>query len=202
MDLEQALAKITALEAEKTALATTNAELTTQVAEKDGKILTLEDNAKKQGENFKKLRDMSKEEKELLSEKELELLKRQEEVENQALTVKQQQDQFFKDQRAGVLKNLVDKYAKGDVELAKKIEFNLAKIKDSDLAMNEEALTPLVKDSFNMLGAEVTDAVRNAHNERGNNQDYKAPENGFAESQHGKDLSDALFGKETAGDQA
>jgi len=202
MDLEQALAKITALEAEKTALATTNAELTTQVAEKDGKILTLEDNAKKQGENFKKLRDMSKEEKELLSEKELELLKRQEEVENQALTVKQQQDQFFKDQRAGVLKNLVDKYAKGDVELAKKIEFNLAKIKDSDLAMNEEALTPLVKDSFNMLGAEVTDAVRNAHNERGNNQDYKPQETGFAETQHGKDLSDALFGKETAGDQA
>ena len=195
MTLEEALAKITALEAEK-------AELTTQVGEKDAKILTLEDNAKKQGENFKKLRDMSKEEKELLSEKELELLKRQEEVENQALSVKQQQDKFFQDQRASVLKNLVDKYAKGDVELAKKIEFNLAKIKDSELAMNEEALSPLVKDSFNMLGAEVTDAVRNAHNERGGNQDYKAPESGFAETQHGKDLSDALFGKETAGDQA
>ena len=197
MDLETALAKITTLEAEKTALATTNAELTTQVAEKDGKILTLEDNAKKQGENFKKLRDMSKEEKELLSEKELELLKRQEEVENQALTVKQQQDQFFKDQRGAVLKNLVEKYAKGDVELAKKIEFNLAKIKDSDLAMNEEALTPLVKDSFNMLGAEVTNAVLDAHNQRGAGADYKAPEGGFADTQHGKDLSTALFGAET-----
>lgn len=202
MTLEEALAKITALEAEKASLATTNAELTTQVGEKDAKILTLEDNAKKQGENFKKLRDMSKEEKELLSEKELELLKRQEEVENQALTVKQQQDKFFQDQRASVLKNLVDKYAKGDVELAKKIEFNLGRMKDSELAMNEEALSPLVKDSFNMLGAEVTDAVRNAHNERGGNQDYKPQETGFAETQHGKDLSDALFGKETAGDQA
>jgi len=202
MNLEEALKKIADLEAEKTALATTNAELTTQVGEKDAKILTLEDNAKKQGENFKKLRDMSKEEKELLSEKELELLKRQEEVENQALSVKQQQDKFFQDQRASVLKNLVDKYAKGDVELAKKIEFNLGRMKDSELAMNEEALSPLVKDSFNMLGAEVTDAVRNAHNERGGNQDYKPQETGFADTQHGKDLSDALFGKETAGDQA
>ena len=198
MDLETALAKITTLEAEKTALATTNAELTTQVAEKDGKILTLEDNAKKQGENFKKLRDMSKEEKELLSEKELELLKRQEEVENQALTVKQQQDQFFKDQRGAVLKNLVEKYAKGDVELAKKIEFNLAKIKDSDLAMNEEALAPLVKDSFNMLGVEVIDAVRGAHNERGTGADYQPKDSGFADTQQGKDLSEALFGKEEA----
>ncbi len=195
MTLEEALAKITALEAEK-------AELATQVGEKDAKILTLEDNAKKQGENFKKLRDMSKEEKELLSEKELELLKRQEANEQIAQELQAKQDKFFQDQRASVLKNLVDKYAKGDVELAKKIEFNLAKIKDSELAMNEEALTPLVKDSFNMLGAEITDAVRNAHNERGNNQDYKAPESGFAETQHGKDLSDALFGKETAGDQA
>lgn len=195
MTLEEALAKITALEAEK-------AELTTQVGEKDAKILTLEDNAKKQGENFKKFRDMSKEEKELLSEREIEQLKRQDALAEETQALKDKQDKFFQDQRASVLKNLVDKYAKGDVELAKKIEFNLAKIKDSELAMNEEALSPLVKDSFNMLGAEVTDAVRNAHNERGGNQDYKAPESGFAETQHGKDLSDALFGKETAGDQA
>ena len=202
MDLEQALQKIKDLEAEKTALATTNAELTTQVAENNTTIATLQDNAKKQGENFKKLRDMSKEEKELLSEKELELLKRQEEVENQALTVKQQQDKFFQDQRELQVKELINGYAKGDVELAKKLEFGLGRIKDSELAMTKEALIPLVKDAFNMLGAEVTDAVRNAHNERGGNQDYKAPESGFAETQHGKDLSDALFGKETAGDQA
>lgn len=191
MTLEEAMAKITALEAEK-------AELSTQVAERDGKILTLEDNAKKQGENFKKLRDMSKEEKELLSEKELELLKRQEEVETQALSIKEQQDKFFQDQRASVLKNLVNKHARGDEELAKKIEFNLSKIKDSELAMNEESLTPIVKDAFNMLGGEVTDAVRMAHNERGGTQDYKAPENGFADTQHGKDLSTALFGAEPA----
>ena len=196
MTLEEALAKITALEAEKTALSTTNAELTTQLADKDTKITNLEENAKKQGENFKKLRDMSKEEKELLSEKELELLKRQEANEQIAADLQAKQDKFFQDQRASVLKNLVNKYARGDEELAKKIELNLSKIKDSELAMNEEALTPLVKDSFNMLGGEVTDAVRNAHNERGSGAEYKAPESSFADTQHGKDLSTALFGAE------
>ena len=145
---------------------------------------------------------MTKEERELLSERELELLKRQEANEQVAADLQAKQDKFFQDQRASVLKNLVNKYARGDEELAKKIEFNLAKIKDSELAMNEEALAPLVQDSFNMLGNSVPDAVRQAHNERGSGADYKPTESGFAESEKGQALSDALFDKETAGDNS
>ena len=199
MTLEEALAKITALETENAGLKTTNAELTAQIGEKDSKITTLEENARKQGENFKKLRDMTKEEKELLSEKELELLERQEKIEKDQADFLAKQEQFAKDQRNTVVKNLINRYARGDEELAKKIAFNLDKIKDSDKAMNEEALAPLIKDSFNMLGTEVRDAVRDAHNERGEGADYKPTENGFADSEKGQALSDALFGKEDAG---
>ena len=199
MTLEEALAKITALETENTGLKTTNAELTTQIGEKDSKITELNDHLAEKGRQFKALRDMTKEEKELLSEKELEILERQEKVEKDAADLKAKQDGFFQEQRQNIVKNLVNKYARGDEELAKKIEFNLGKIKDSELAMNEEALAPLVRDSFNMLGNEVPDAVRQAHNERGAGADYKPTENGFADSEKGKQLSDALFGKEDAG---
>ena len=137
-----------------------------------------------------------------MSEQETITLQRQDQLAEETEKLRLSQEKFFQDQRELQVKELINGYAKGDVELAKKLEFGLGRIKDSELAMTKEALIPLVKDAFNMLGAEVTDAVRNAHNERGGNQDYKAPESGFAETQHGKDLSDALFGKETAGDQA
>jgi hypothetical protein len=199
MTLEEALAKIKELETENTGLKTTNAELTTQVGEKDAKIEELNGHLAEKGRQFKALRDMTKEEKELLSEKELELLERQEKLEKDNADFRAQQDQFLKDQRSTVVKNLINRYARGDEELAKKIAFNLDKIKDSDKAMNEEALAPLIQDSFNMLGSEVRDAVRDAHNERGTGADYKPQENGFADSEKGKALSDALFGKEDAG---
>lgn len=194
--LEEAIAKITELEGTVTTLTTENAGLKTTVAEKDSKIVTLEKNAKKQGENFKKLRDMTKEEKELLSEKELEVLKRQEEVESIASKNAEEIANFRKEQREGVVKGLINKFARGDEELAKKIAFNLSKIKDSELAMNEEALTPLVQDSFNMLGSQVIDQVRQAHNQGGAGADYKAGETDFAETEKGKGLSEALFGPE------
>lgn len=199
MTLEEALAKITALETENAGLKTTNAELTTQIGEKDSKITELNDHIAEKGRQFKALRDMTKEEKELLSEKELELLERQEKIEKDQADFLAKQEQFAKDQRSTVVKNLINRYARGDEELAKKIAFNLDKIKDSDKAMNEEALAPLIKDSFNMLGTEVGDAVRDAHNERGSGADYKPQENGFADSEKGQALSDALFGKEDTG---
>jgi len=200
MNLEEALAKVAELEGTVTALTTENAGLKTTVAEKDTKISSLEENAKKQGENFKKLREMTKEEKELLSAKEIELLERQEKTEAEAAELKQRQDKFFQEQREGVVKGLVNKYARGDEEVAKKIAFNLSKIKDSELAMNEEALTPLVQDSFNMLGSQVIDQVRQAHNTGGQGADYKAGEPSFADSKEGKELSTALFGPEKTAD--
>jgi len=196
MTLEEALAKITELEASNVSLTTTNAELTTQSTSKDDKIAELGEHLKEKGRQFKQLREMSKEEKELLTEKEIELLERQEFNEKGTADLKVQQDKFFADQRASVLKGIINKYARGDEEFAKKLELNLSKIKDSELAMNEESLSPFVKDAFNMVGADVPDSIRLAHNTGGDVQ-YKAPvATGFAESQQGIATSDALFGKD------
>jgi len=196
MTLEEALAKITELEASNVSLTTTNAELTTQATDKDTKIAELGEHLKEKGRQFKQLREMSKEEKELLTERELELLERQEINEKGSAELKTQQDKFFADQRAGVLKTLIERHSRGDVEFGKKIELNLSKIKDSDLAMNEASLLPLVKDAFNMVGSDIPDAVRNAHNQ-GGDIPYQAPkDSGFAESEKGIATSDAMFGKD------
>ncbi len=187
MTLEEALAKITALEAEK-------ATLTTTIADKDAIIADKDAHLQEKGEQFKKFRDMTAAEKELLSEKEIELLKRQDALEEIAKKTSEDQANFRKEQRDSVKNALINKMARGDAELAKKIEFNLNKIKDSDTAMTEEALAPLVTDSFNMLGNQVPDAIRQAHNTGGQLPNPEPVSNGFADSQAGKDLSKALFG--------
>ena len=189
LTLEEALAKITALEAEK-------AQILTESTAKDTVIEDMKAHAVEKGEQFKKLRDMTAAEKELLSEKELELMKRTEAIEETARQTQEDQKAFRLEQRGTILKNLVAKMARGDEEIAKKIEFNLNKIKDADLAMTEEALTPLVTDSFNMLGSQTTDGLRTAHNTGGNYQGTAPKENGFAESEQGTALSTALFGAE------
>ena len=189
MDLDQAIARIAELEA-------ANATLTQSVTERDAKIEDMTRHAKEKGEQFKKLRDMTAAEKELLSEKELELMKRQEETEAVARKVAEDQQAFRLEQRGAVLKNLINKFAKGDVEIAKKIELNISQFKDADQAMTEEALAPLVQNGFNMIGPAAFDAVRNAHNQGGSGADYVPQEAGFAESPEGKALETALFGAE------
>lgn len=187
MTLDEALVKIKELEAENATLATT-------VTEKDAIIADKDAHLQEKGEQFKKFRDMTSAEKELLTEKEIELLKRQDALEEVAKKTAEDQANFRKEQRDSVKNALINKMARGDAELAKKIEFNLNKIKDSDTAMTEEALAPLVTDSFNMLGNQVPDAIRQAHNSGGSVPNPEPVNTGFADSEQGKALSTALFG--------
>lgn len=186
MNLEEALAKVAALEAEKESLGA-------MIAEKDAKIVDMTNHAREQNSNWKKFRDMTKEDKEALTEKELELIQRNEAVEERAKELEEKQNSFLKDQRQAKVKELVKQYSKGDEEIAKKIEFNLSKIKDADLAIHEDALAPLIKDSYNMLGSEVHDALRTAHNAGGGTAD--APKTAdFTATEEGKALEGAMFG--------
>jgi len=187
MDLDQALARVAELEAESV----------TQIqslSEKDAKIEDMARHAREKSEQFKKLRDMTTSEKELLSEKELELMKRQEGIEEISRKTAEDQQAFRQEQRASVLKGIVNKFARGDIELAKKIEFNIAKIKDSDLAMTEEMLAPIVQDGFNMVGVAATDAVRNANNQGGSVPEYASDAPNYANTPEGQELSAMMFG--------
>jgi len=203
MNLEEALAKIKELETVNTTLTTENTTLKTDktnfeamLSEKDTKIKGLEDRAREQGENFKKFRDMTKEEKDQLSEKEVELLKRQDALEESNKAFEEKQNQFYKDQRASIIREEVAKYAKGDEELAKKIEFNLNRLSGAELAMSKDAIAPLIKDSVSMLGLNPVDVIKEAHNNNSNGQPFEPAPTGFADTPEGQQLSSALFGKE------
>lgn len=193
MNLEEALAKLATIEAEKEALATANAGLESMLSEKEAKIVDMTNHAREQNSNWKKFRDMSKEDKEALTEKEIELIQRNEAVEERAREIEEKQNSFLKDQRAAKVNELIKGYAKGDKDIADKIAFNLSKIKDSELAIHEDALAPLIKDSYNMLGSEVHDTLRAAHNATG--ATGVAPKEGnFTNTEEGKSLETLLFG--------
>jgi len=195
MTLDEALARIAELEAEKSTLEAT-------ITDKDTKIADMEAHAAEKGEQFKKLRDMTAAEKELLSAKELELLKRQEQIEEMAKQTQEAQKTFLQTQREGTLKNIIAKHAKGDEKLAEKIAFNLSQLKGAEEAMDEATLTPFVNNAFNMLGAELTNSLRQNHNDtthfgNGSGQEDK----GFADSPQGVQLGEMLFGKSEEGNK-
>ncbi len=190
-ELKQAKEKIALLEKENKEYKDTNTTLNDQLKGKDEDIATLKQNAKKQGENFKKLRDMSEAEKAEYTEKELELMKRQEEFE-----IKQEQDRqdrlaFEGKQRQVVIDNLANKYSRGDKELAEQIKINLGKLNPElvNPAMTEVELTPFVESAFNMLGViQKPDALREANNYTGGTAEVKSDKD-FADTKEGKDLA-------------
>ena len=78
MNEEEMKAKIAALEKENADYKAGSDTLTQQIKDKDVEIATMRDKAREQGLNFKKLRDYTDAEKELLTEKEKEIIERQE----------------------------------------------------------------------------------------------------------------------------
>lgn len=182
-ELKDAQAKIAALEAQ---IATSTATL----EEKESRITKLEGVLERQSTNFKKLRDMTQEEKEMYTEKEMDLMKRQEAYEEQLAKFQEEQLDFKVKQREGTIEKLVTQYAKGDKELADKIRVNLNSLKGADEVFVEEELAPLTQKAFNMLGDERPDPLRTAHNAGGDFGEVQ--QGGFVDTQAGKDLASAL----------
>lgn len=80
--------------------------------------------------NFKKLRDMNKEEKENLSSQQIELMQRQEKLEEEQKSFLEKQVQSHKDEASAVL-------AGTDDDLRKKILFHYERIKDDAVSKDE-----------------------------------------------------------------
>ncbi len=194
MNLDEALKEIETLKAKNTALEAENKEFVTTNTDLAKTVEDLKAHTKNQADNFKKLRDMSDAEKELYTEKELELMKRNEAIEEQQVLFKKEQDEFKQKQKDAIIENLVTKYAKGDKELASQIKINLGKLNPELInpAITEAELTPHVESAFNMLGIKQSpDALREANNYSGGVVEVKS-ENDFSNTQAGKELAGSM----------
>jgi hypothetical protein len=199
MELKEALEKISELEGKVTTLSKENEdfkagalEVANQMKAKDAEIEDMKLKAKERGEQFKKFRDMTAEEKELLTEKEKELLQRQEAQEEALKKFQNEQSEFTKKQKDALIDNLAMKKAGGNKELADKIKVTLSKIKDIDSKATEAELGPEIDFAFNGLGIQTTpNPLSEAHNAGGSTGEYQT-DGSFAETSEGKSLAGAL----------
>lgn len=202
MDLTQALAKIKELETQVATVTTengelkgTNTQLTVDLVARDESIAGLKKQASEQAQNFKKVRDMSEKEKELYTEKELELLQRNEKLEEDRLAFEAKQTEFNGKQRSAIIDNLAKRFARGDAEIEKQIKINLGKLDPAQvsLAMTEAELTPHIESALNMTGTTLpaNDPLREAHNFGGGNAPVEKTDD-FSTTAEGKATASAL----------
>lgn len=181
-----------ALEAEKTSREEDKAAHKETIAEKDAIIEQKKNDVIGARKKYQKLSDMSAEEKEALTEKELELQTRQEEQD-------ERQEKFEKDQKeladkeSNARRNeAIGKLAGDDKELAEKITANYDRIKDADKASTQEEISALANDAFNMLGVPKKEGVEGAIADGGDGSAGEAKEGDFAETAKGKNIAESL----------
>lgn len=143
---------------------------------------------------YKKLSEMSQEEKDKLSAAELQLQERQEKLEKDQADFQAQQLEATKKETDSRRTGIFNKLVGSKPELVKKMEENWGKL---DKGLTEKATTPeeiekLAGDAFNMLGAIKPDAVRAAVSTGGNGEAGNGAATDFSETAEGKALASAL----------
>ena len=199
MELEEALKKITELEGKVETLTKENTdykagadEFKKQLGDKEAEIAKLNDQARERGTQFKKLRDMTAEQKELLTEQEKEILQRQEAQEEAFAKFQEEQKLFKETQRNALIDTLANKKAGGNKELADKIKVTLSKIKDIDLKATEQELMPEIDFAFNGLGIQTKPDPLVEANNWGGNTDTKPSGVDYSDTDEGKALAGML----------
>lgn len=154
------------------------------------KLQESEARRQEQTTNFKKFRDMSAEEKELLSEKEKELMQRQEKLEEEREKDRREREEW----QAGQIKKIENRYVKqlsgGDEKIAEKILFHYNRL--SDKADDEETIERKMNDAYRLLGDERPDPLRRAISGRGASPEVRSKSTDFSETEEGKGLGSAL----------
>lgn len=184
MDLEQAMAKIAELEG---VIKTKDEDLMVR----DTEIKGLKDQAREQAGNFKKLRDMSAEEKELLTEKEKELMIRQEQFEEKLAEQTTREQEFKMKQRNEFIDKKINEIARGDQKIADEIKVHMSKFKDVENAILETELTPFIDMATKMVDIPKADPLNQAHNQGGFTGEFSKEDN-FAETPEGKSVAQSL----------
>lgn len=195
MDLETALKEIEALKAKNTELEGNNTKTASELAETKERL-------RQRGEEFKKLRDMTEEDKKKLTDTELNLLKRQEELDEKAKKIEDDQAKFLQDQRDTIINKYVNDYAKGNKELADKIRFNFDNTLKAVDATDDASIAKKASSAFALVKQESPDLVTSAINSGGRSDDSAINGNGFGDTQAGKELAGAMglnLGKSTEG---
>jgi len=111
--------------------------------------------------NFRKLENMTEEQRAKLTDTELSLKRQQEELEEKQ---KSFEGAFVSDVKGDLLASLVG----DDEELRKKVELNYSRIKDSDKAKSRAEIKTLINDAYAMsVGIKHRNPIFNANNTSG-----------------------------------
>jgi len=199
MNEEQMKAKIAELETKVSTITKENedykagaTEIAKQLKYKDAVIEDMQTKARERGEQFKKFRDMTAEEKELLTEKEKELMQRQEALEENHKKFQEDQSNFTKKQKDALIDTLAMKKAGGDKELAEKIKITLNKLNGLDALSTEAELTPEIDFAFNGLGIQTKPNPLTEANNWGGDTVTAPTGTDHSTTPEGKELANAL----------
>lgn len=189
--LEAVITSFEKLEADLKTATDTVAERDKTIAEKDAVIDQKNQDIVGARKEYKKLKELTDEERQNLSQKEIEL-------HEAALDLQRRQEDFEKLQTDARQKevderrtNAIAKIAGKDAELAKKIEDNFKSIVGHDKAQTEAEISQFVEKAFNMTGQARPDPVREAMNGEGDAPGTGGGDN-FAETSQGKELAGML----------
>jgi len=140
---------------------------------------------------YKKLSEMTEDEKKSLSDKEIELQTRAEKIEADALAFQKKQDELYAKEKTSRVESIVKKIAGSNKEIAEKVRANMSRIKEFETATTEEEISKIAEEGFNMIGSARPNPVRQAVNANGGEAGEFTP-GSFAESPEGKSLAGAL----------
>lgn len=178
-ELEQLRAKVAQLEPLSTEIET--------LRESNRK---LEEVSRSKDINFKRLRDLTKEETDKLTAQERLVLQNQEIVQQELDTLRKSQEEFTSTQFNTTKKNLISKYAGNDTEVYKLISdhYELLNIDDS----TEDGMKDRVNKAVLLIKASQPDALRVGINARGGTGGSPSTGGGFADTPEGKQLAQSM----------
>lgn len=199
MDLEKRIKDLEVLleteKAEKAKLIEDNKKLGEDLTKKDELIRQkTQDIVGVRREAQKKLSEMSKEDLDKMTEKEKELQARQEAIEAQTAEFEAKQKEAQQKEISYRRSEAIRKIAGKDVELAKKIEANFGRIKDSEVAQTPDEIERIASEAFNMTGASrPQSAMQTVMNNVGSGDAAPGGEGKtFADTPEGQSLAQAL----------
>ncbi len=164
-------------------------ELEKDIATKDVLIAQKTDDIVGMRRKYKSIAEMTEEEKESLSAKELELQQRIEEFEIKQKELASKQAEILKTEVESRRANAIKKLVGENPEIAKKVEENYNRIKDVEKAQTEEQIKVHVLEAFNMLGDERPEPISSAMNGADGIAPGEGAPTGFADTAEGKSLS-------------
>lgn len=137
---------------------------------------------------FKRLEDMSKEEKAAMSDKEIELQQRQEKLESDRLVFEKQQGEDREKQLGYTRSEAIKKIAGSNDTLAKRIEENMKRVVGWDKAITPDEVAKFAEEGFRLTGDVRPAAVKSAMGGAGGEAPGEGEGKSFSETPEGTEM--------------